>query len=240
MLEREASESGAVVIRLARPPVNALDAGLIEAVEAALAGALAEGATAVVLTGSGVSFSAGIDTKMAAAASPQERLAGAGAINAMVSTIYSAPIPVVAAVNGHALGGGLVMALACDVRVAAEGSYQIALNEVAAGVPFPAAPLRVVQAQLDPSVVNDLCLTGRRIGPAEAKALHVVDEVVEPGRLGGRALELALELASFPAYARVKDQLRGEVAAELKGIVAGGEPMLESWRRHHDPEHAAS
>lgn len=231
MLKREASSSGAVVIRLARPPVNALDADLVEAIAGAFTGAIADGATAVVLTGSAASFSAGIDTKMAATASPQERLVGAGAINAMVSTIYSAPIPVVAAVNGHALGGGLVMALACDVRVAAEGSYQIALNEVAAGVPFPAGPLRVVQAQLDPTVVNDLCLTGRRIGPGEARALRVVDEVLEPGRLAGRALELADEMASFPAYARVKDQLRGEVAAELEGIVAGGEPMLEGWRR---------
>jgi enoyl-CoA hydratase len=123
-------------------------------------------------------------------------------------------------VNGHALGGGLVMALACDLRLAARGEYKLALNEIEAGVPFPAGPLAVVRAELDPSVLRDLCLTGRSVGPEEALGLRFLDEILEPDDLVARACARALELASLPSYATVKAQVRGPLIAELERVVA--------------------
>jgi enoyl-CoA hydratase len=223
MIEVERQGDGLTVIRLARPPVNALDGELVEAIDRAVADAIDAGARALVLTGTGRCFSAGIDTKVVPTYDADQRTAAIKAINAMVATICSAPLPVVAAINGHAFGGGLVIALACDVRLAAGGGHKLALNEVAAGVPFPAGPLRVVCADLDPSVVRDLCLTGRTVGVSEALALRVVDEIVEPAELLASARKRALELAALPAYAAVKAQVRGQLIAELQQIVAAGE-----------------
>lgn len=220
MIEVERDAEGVALLRLARPPVNALDLELLRQIEGAVSAAVDSGARAVVLSGAGRCFSAGIDTKVAPTYDARRRAESIEAINAMVATICSAPRPVVAAVNGHAFGGGLVIALACDLRLAARGEYKLALNEVAAGVPFPAGPLAVVRAELDPPVLRELCLTGRSVGPEEALALRLVDDLVEPQELLARALERALELAAMPAYAIVKAQVRGPLIAELQRIVS--------------------
>lgn len=227
MIELERSADGSTLVCLDRPPVNALDLELVRAITAGIAQAIDEGAAALVLTGRGRCFCAGIDTKLAPTYTDEQRRAAIGAINSVVSAIYAAPVPIVAAVNGHALGGGLVLALACDLRVASGGEYRLALNEVAAGVPFPAGPLAVVRAELDPPVVRDLCLTGRAIGPEEALALRVVDELADPAELLERALERARELASHGAYEIVKRQLREPLAAQLAHIArTGDDPLL--------------
>ncbi len=220
MVALEHQDGGVTIVRLARPPVNALDLELVREIDGAVAGAVDSRARALVLTGAGRCFSAGIDTKVLPGYDADTRRAAGEAIDAMVATICSAPLPVIAAINGHAFGGGLVIALACDVRVAARGDYRLALNEVAAGVPFPPGPLAVVRGDLDPSVVRDLCLTGRAVEPAEALSMRVIDELVEPDELLGRASERACELAAFPAYAVVKGQTRGPLIAELEQIVA--------------------
>ena len=152
-------------VRLDRAPVNALDLELVQAITAAIARAIEEGAPAVVLTGQGHCFCAGVDTKLVPTYTDEQRRAAIGAINTMVSAVYGAPVPIVAALNGHALGGGLVLALACDLRVASRGEYRLALNEVAAGVPFPAGPLALVRAELEhiASAGDDPLLAG---GPA--------------------------------------------------------------------------
>lgn len=208
-------EDGLAILTLNRPPVNALDTELVAALEAALAEALEGGSRAVVLTGAGRCFSAGIDTKLARTLDEAGRREAVAAINAMVARLAAAPLPVVAAVNGHAFGGGLVIALACDVRLGAQGGYRLALNEAAAGVPFPDGPLAVVRDALDPSVMRDLCLTCRELDAQEALALRVLDGLHAADELLDRACERALELAAFPAYAAVKRQVRGPLLAQL-------------------------
>ena len=231
MIEFERSAAGPIVVRLDRPPVNALDLELVQAITAAIARAIGERGPAIVLTGAGRCFSAGIDTKVVPTYTEQQRRTAIGAINTMVSTVYAAPVPVVAALNGHALGGGLVLALACDRRIASTGHYRLALNEVMAGVPFPAGPLAVVRAELDAPVVRDLCLTGRAIGPEEALALRVVDELAEPAQLLEAALARAAQLASPRVYETVKRQFRGPVAERLERIASSGDdPLLRGSR----------
>jgi enoyl-CoA hydratase len=229
VIELEREDDGSVLVLLDRPPVNALSLELVQALTAAIAGAVAERARAIVLSGRGPAFSAGIDTKAAPTYSEAQRREAIAAINAMVSAIYAAPVPVVAGINGHALGGGLVMALACDARVASSGEYWLALNEVEAGVPFPAGPLTVVHAELDAPVVRDLCLSGRRIRPDEALELRVVDEIAQPAELLRRAAALAGQLAANGAYAIVKAQLRARVSERLAQIAdADDDPLLRA------------
>lgn len=148
----------------------------------------------------------------------------------MVHTLYTAPVPVVAALNGHALGGGVVLPLACDRRLIASGDISVGLTEVQAGVPYPAAAMHIVRAELRPAVARELCLTGRVLSPQEALALEVVDRVCAPDALVAQAVAHAAELAELPAYARVKQQLRQETA-ELTHVVVTQEldPMLDSW-----------
>ena len=140
------------------------------------------------LTGTGKAFSAGVDTKAAATLDREGQHAGVEAINSLVTTLFGLPLPVVAAVNGHALGGGLIVPLACDVLVATRAECKLGLTEVVAGVPFPAAPLAVCRHRLSAPAYNNLCLTGRMIGPEEALALGVVDELAAPQQLVERAV----------------------------------------------------
>jgi enoyl-CoA hydratase len=219
---------GCAVLRLSRPPVNALWIDLLGELEEALGREAEAGTAAVVLTGAGSCFSAGIDTKATAEAGPDERLGGVRAINGAVAALFGLSLPVVAAVNGHALGGGLVLPLACDLIVSTREPCKLGLTEAAAGVPFPAVALAAVRARLAPPVFNNLCLTGRVFGPEEALALGVVDELSDPANLVDRAVAIATELAALPAFIRVKEQVRAPQVAEMAEL-ADRDPMLERW-----------
>jgi enoyl-CoA hydratase len=226
-IQRAGRAGGVVVITLDRPPVNALSSAFVRELTMALERE-AHQAQAIVVTGAGRAFSAGVDTKAAATLDRAGQRAGVEAINRLVTVLFGLAVPVVAAVNGHALGGGLIVPLACDVVIATSAECKLGLTEVVAGVPFPAAPLAVCRHRLSAPAYNNLCLTGRVIGPAEALALDVVDELAEPDRLLDRAADTAAQLAGYPAYARVKDQVRAAARAQMERDVAD-DPLLTRW-----------
>jgi enoyl-CoA hydratase len=91
------------------------------------------------------------------------------------------PIPTVAAVNGHAIAGGLVLMLACDWRLAVDREALFGLTEIRAGVPYPAAAHAVVQAELAPAAARELVLAGKNHGTERALALGIVDEPAAGG-----------------------------------------------------------
>jgi enoyl-CoA hydratase len=226
---REDAE-GIALLRFDRPPVNAIDLAVTDEL-GGLVGALArKPPKAVVLTGTGASFSAGLDLKAVPAYGAAERRALVLSINRMVRQIYGLPCPVVAAVNGHAMAGGLVMALACDLRIAAEGGAKLALSEVNVGIPFPLGPMLVVNDIVSGTARRDLALLGRVYGPAAALEAGLVDEVVAPDRLLPRARERARELAGLRGYAAIKAQLRAATIAELdRAIAAEDDPIFKLW-----------
>jgi enoyl-CoA hydratase len=226
-VRRAEVDARVVVLTLDRPPVNALETGFVRDLTAVLVEE-AEEAAAIVLTGAGRAFSAGVDTKAAATLDADGQRAGVEAINGLVTTLFGLPLPVVAAVNGHALGGGLIVPLACDVLVATRAECKLGLTEVVVGVPFPAAPLEVCRQRLSPPVYNDLCLTGRVFGPEEALALGVADELADPDDLVPRAIETATRLAGYPAYARVKEQVRAAARTAIEEAVQR-DPLLTGW-----------
>ena len=141
---RREDTDGVALIRFDRPPVNAIDLAVTEELGALAAALERAPPKALVLTGTGATFSAGLDLKAVPAYAPAERKALVLSINRMVRRLYGLPCPTVAAVNGHAIAGGLVMALACDLRIAAAGAAKLALSEVNVGIPFPLGPLLVV------------------------------------------------------------------------------------------------
>jgi enoyl-CoA hydratase len=140
-------DGGVITAVISRPPVNAL---AIESVEAL--GRLARdsrGAEAFILTGAGSAFCAGVDTKAFAAYDGARRTAFVHAITAMCAALLDLPCPLVAAVNGHALGGGMVLSLTADWRIAAaDEAARMGIPEARAGIPFPAGPAASIEAEI--------------------------------------------------------------------------------------------
>jgi enoyl-CoA hydratase len=194
-------EAGIAVLRMNHGPVNALDLELL----AALPGALADvaDAPAVVLTGTGRCFSAGVDLKRIVDGGPGYVAKFLPALSTAALALFDHPRPTVAAVNGHALAGGCVLAAACDLRLMSAGT--IGLTELAAGVPFPTVPLEIMRHAAGPAA-DAMVLAA---GTADAASAGLVHEVVAPGDLLATAIRRAGRLAAAPAevYALSKTQL---------------------------------
>ncbi|MFN8642620.1 MAG: enoyl-CoA hydratase/isomerase family protein [Candidatus Binatia bacterium] len=219
------------VIALDRPPVNAINLELADALFAAVAAARDDDACrAIVVTGREGVFSAGIDHREVPAYDAATRARMLRTINRGIHSLYALPKPLVVAVSGHALGAGLVLALTGDLRLAARGEFRLGLTEAKAGIPFPAGPMTVVQAELPPDLVRVLCLTSA-VGDPESHLLgRTIDRVVAHHLLRGEAIREALELAAQPGFRAVKRQVRAATAARLADIVArDDEPLLAGW-----------
>jgi enoyl-CoA hydratase len=146
----------------------------------------------------------------------------------------------VAAVDGHAIAGGLVLAMCADVRIAGPGG-KLGLTELRAGVPYPAAAIGVCAAELAAPVARRLVLRAELFDTARALEWSILDEVVAEGQVVERALEVAADLASAPAAtsARIKEQLRGATTAELEAAAAA-DPLLDGWLSSETAAAAAS
>ncbi|HXG63761.1 MAG TPA: enoyl-CoA hydratase/isomerase family protein [Blastocatellia bacterium] len=227
------THAGMAVLRIDRPPANAIDLELARELESAFAAVEAGDAIrALVLTGAGSCLSAGLDLKVVPTYPPDRQREMVMALNGMVGRLYGLQLPTVAAVNGHAIAGGLILTLACDYRVGAEGDYKLGLSEARVGFPFPVAPMEIVRAELAPPVARIATLLARNIGPQEALANRMLDELQPPDRLLPRALEIAQEMAELPrsTYGRIKRRLRADALARIEdATVNGNDPMLNSW-----------
>jgi enoyl-CoA hydratase len=214
---------GIAVLTMNHGPVNALDLELLGAVPDALA-AVAD-ARAVVLTGSGRSFSAGVDLKRIVDGGPSYVEKFLPALRLAALTLFEHPKPVVAAVNGHALAGGCVLAAACDLRLMSSGT--IGLTELAAGVPFPTVPLEIMRHAVGPAL-DALVLGAGRLTPAMATSIGLVHEVVEPDQLLAAALDKADGLCAAPAdvYALAKHQLHRPARERINAAEPTDDPQV--------------
>ena len=230
MIERS-QHDGILTLRLAHGKAGALDVELLDALLRELDGA-AEDVRAVILTGTGTIFSAGVDLF---------RLTRDGAdyvrrflplLSRFLRALFAFPKPVVAAANGHAIAGGCILVLAADARLMAEGAGTIGVPELLVGVPFPTVALEIVRFAVPPAGLQSLVYTGRTLPAREALAAGLIDEVVTPADLPTRAQELARRLALIPppAFRQTKQALR---AAALGRIDQAGEwqdqAALETW-----------
>ena len=191
-------EGPAIFLTLSRPEAaNALSRALVADLRAALGDAAAQTeAAALVLTGAGdKAFCAGADLRERRTFSLDDTRAFLSDLNALVDQLAAFPRPVIAALNGSAFGGGLELALACDLRLCVEGAL-LGLPEVRLGIIPGAGGTQRLSRLCGVGVAKELILTGRRIDAARARELGVVNAVVSPAALRTEALSWAEEIAS--------------------------------------------
>ncbi|MCX4704531.1 enoyl-CoA hydratase/isomerase family protein [Streptomyces sp. NBC_01373] len=190
-----------VTVRIDHPPMNAFDSAQRTELAARVRElADARDVRAVVLYGGERLFAAGADIKALAAMGPAEVRGWNRALQRTFDEVARLPMPVVAAITGYALGGGMELALAADHRVAAEDAV-LGQPEVQLGImPGSGGTQRLVRL-IGPSRAKNLLMTGRRVGAEEALGLGLVDEVVPAGTVHKAALRYARQLAEGPAAA---------------------------------------
>ena len=172
------AQDGVTILRIDRPPANALDPTLLNAGVEVVEELMAAPPDALVITGTGAFFSGGADLRVVPDLPPDEQADLTRVFNLMFAGWYHFPRPVVAAVNGHAVAGGLVLALCGDYRVVGT-SGQFGLTEVKVGIPFPSAAMAVVQRELTPPVVRRLVFGSKLFDAHRAVEYDIFDEVVE-------------------------------------------------------------
>jgi len=217
-------------LRMNRPPVNALTSESLSDLRYAVARAATEGARAVVLSGLPGRFSAGLDVPLLLTLDEAGISKLWKELYATLEAMARSPIPIVAAVTGHAPAGGTVLALFCDWRVMAQGDFKIGLNEVLVGIPLPPVILGGLQRLVGVRRAEYLAVSGALISPDEALAEGLVDEVVSSDELIPRALQWCNRLLSVPREAMrlTRQQARGDLEqlfasgmdAELRTVIA--------------------
>lgn len=220
------------VVTLRRPPANAMSIELTEQIARDFEAIAADdGVRSVVLTGEGRSFCAGLDLKSVPGFCDESQRRLLDALNRAFLAVYDAPVPVVGAINGHAIAGGLVLALCCDWRMAANTGFQAGLTEVRVGIPYPTAAIEVVRAELSAAMARELVLFGRNIPQERATRDGVFDEAVEPSELLESAVRKATVLAELPriGFVKIKRQLRRASRERILAALAGEEPLYGDW-----------
>ena len=192
---------GVGVIRLDRPKMNALDADLQRRIgAAAVECAERDDVAAVVLTGGPRVFAAGADIKEMVELGYADMARHSGVLQTAFTAVARIPKPVVAAVNGYALGGGCELALCADIRVAADDAV-LGQPEVKLGVIPGAGGTQRLARLVGPSRAKELIFTGRFVGAAEALAIGLVDRVVAPEEVLPTATAWARQFVGGPALA---------------------------------------
>src|SRR5438105_14489360 len=180
-------------IVLDRPPANSYDKAFMEELDAAIEAARRVDAVKAILVrrASEQFFSAGADVSVFARSGLDEQNAFVVCANEAMAKFESTPKVVVAAINGHCLGGGLEMALCCDFRIAGDGSYRIGLPEVSLGLLPGTGGTQRLPRLIGRQKALDFMLRGTTMPPREALAAGIVDEVGPAAELGTKALKRA-------------------------------------------------
>ncbi|GBD25916.1 putative enoyl-CoA hydratase [bacterium HR30] len=217
------------ILVLHRPPANAIEETLLGDLQTALAEAKADARVrALVLTGSGSFFSAGFDFR-----SPTRSEEQAAAFYQLYRdthvALLSFPKPTVAWIQGHAIAGGLVLALACDYRLGVDSQYQVGLNEIAVGAAYPRAALEIIRLRLPHARAAELMLGASLYPSSQAVRLGLVDELLPPDTARQTVLRRAARLGAYPAeaYAHTKCAL---VEPALRAIASETEEEARATR----------
>ncbi|HEY2206201.1 MAG TPA: enoyl-CoA hydratase/isomerase family protein [Pseudonocardia sp.] len=233
MIERK--DVGPVaVLSIAHGPVNVMDTAMLREITETFAALADDPAGAVVLAGAGRAFSAGVDLRSFLDQGEAYATEFLPALSEALMAVFTFDRPVVAAVNGHAIAGGAVLAFGADVRVMARGTGRIGTPELVVGVPFPRAPLDMVVYTVGEQVARRLVFGAQTLLPEQALELGVVDELAEPDALVDRAVEVATGLAtSVPAdtFAHTKAQLRRATVERIARYRVDEDPRaLDIWK----------
>ena len=179
---------------------------------------------AVVLTGTGSIFCAGVDMFRVLDGGSEYVDSFVTSMAETLKSLFQLSLPVVAAINGHAIAGGCVLAAACDYRIMARGTGTIGVPELTVGMPFPLVAIEILRFATSEAHLQELVYRGRTYPVEEAYERGLVDELIEPESLQERALEVAQQVGSEPSarFRITKRQLRG--------------PALELMERAHETD----
>jgi len=234
MIERSQHE-GIHELRLARAPVNALDPELCALLVESVAAAVADGARGIVLSGGPGAFSAGLDVPhLLALDAAGVRAAWQGFIDA-ARALAQSPVPVAAALNGHAPAGGCVLALCCDYRVMAEGDYRIGLNETQVGLVAPEGIQRLMRRVVGPHRAERLLVAGEMVDAQRALQIGLVDELAAIADVPQRAHAWLARLLALPRKPMLATRAiaRAEVIDALQPGLLDLDRFVASW---NDPD----
>jgi enoyl-CoA hydratase len=215
---------GVTIVRFDQPPVNALDLELLEVIIASMRTV----GGPVVITGAGRCFSAGVDLRALVDGGTEYAERFVIALSEAFLAIFDHPAPVVAAINGHAIAGGCVLAMCADVRLMSGGT--IGLSELSVGVPFPVAALEICRFAMGASATR-AALQAKTIDADTALARGWVDEVIPNDELLSRAIATARELGQYAPgpYAATKRQLHQPVRAAIDAGTEVDAKVRASW-----------
>ncbi|MBL8296866.1 MAG: enoyl-CoA hydratase/isomerase family protein [Rhodanobacteraceae bacterium] len=188
-------------LRLARPPVNALDAGLIRALRDAIEAASGDGARGLILSGRSGMFSGGLDVPSLLQLDREGMAQVWRDLFATCAALARSTIPSVAAITGHSPAGGAVLSIFCDYRIMARGAYRIGLNEVQVGLAVPDPIQRGLRRLVGNFRAERLMVAGTLLESEQALATGFVDELVDVDHVVARAQLWLGELLALPPRA---------------------------------------
>jgi enoyl-CoA hydratase len=220
------------VVRLEHGKVNAFDVELMRGWIAELARLEQAETQAVVLTGTGAVFSAGVELRRLTEGGRDYVKAFLPLLGDAFFKTFTFSKPLIAAVNGHAIAGGCVLACACDYRVMAEGKGRMGTPELSVGVPFPSMAMEILRLVVPAHRLQSIIYRGLTCTPDDALANGFVDELAAPDALLDRAVEVAAHLGSLPpaSFALTKRIIRqpsrDRVVRYMRSV---DEEVLEAW-----------
>lgn len=237
MIERRDID-GLRVLTLAHGKVSAMDIELGAAITTELTAAMDPSVKAVIFTGTGSSFSAGVDLFRLVKDGPAYARQFLPVLDTFLRATLTFPKPIVAAINGHAIAGGCILAAACDHRVMMDGNGRIGIPELAVGVPFPVLPLQIMAARVPDAALRDLIFSGRTVQVDDAQSLGLIDEKCPAGMLMDRAREAARRLATIPAraFALTKEAFYAPILARTEQLADLNARVSEEWMQPHTYE----
>ena len=206
------------LLTLAHGKANALDLELCQALERRVGECGEAWCSGVVMTGRGGIFSAGVDLVRVVAEGAPYLKRFLPALSDSLQALFAFAKPVVAAVNGHAIAGGCILACAADRRLMARGAGRIGLPELLVGVPFPTVPIEIMRFAAAPPRLGSLFFDGATFGADEAVGHGLIDAAADADTMIEGALTAAETLASRPAaaFALTKLQLRSAALARMR------------------------
>ncbi len=215
-------------IKLARPPVNALNYELLDALVLAVSDAQKNGARGIVISGNSKVFSSGLDVPYLLACSPIELKACWSRFFDAARAIAKSSVPVAAAITGHNPAGGCVLALCCDYRVMAEGAFRIGLNETQVALAVPDAIQYLMRRIIGAHRAERLIVAGAMIDAQQAHQIGLVDALAAQPEVTANAIAWLEKLNALPqgAMAKTRNIARADL---IEALDAFGDTDLEAF-----------
>ncbi len=227
---RTSSTGHATVIELARGKGNSLDTEFLRQIRETFAGLREGPPRGVILSAEGKIFCAGLDLVKLAEADRVQLGELMVELAATLREIFSFPRPVVAAMGGHAMAGGALLSLACDLRVMAMGEARWGLTEASLGLVVPASMIEMARYSLSRPVLEKLVYGGQAYPAFKAREMGVIDDLVETDELLSRSDELIEAWTPVPqAFGEIKARLKAPAMAAMQASAELDKQFVQAW-----------